>query len=113
MNDVTPRNEHEDRIRQVVANQMAIHDDLEKLRDDYARIRRERDLLVQQRDHVAADLQMVKAERDHYMVQVATFLEQFSNTSTRLLELADGFRKAAEQAVSAPFKARAIEKPSE
>jgi len=106
------RNEYEDRIRTAIVSQVAIYDELEKLRDDYARVRRERDLLRQRCEHTEADLALVKAERDHYMVQVATFLEQFNNVSATLCFAVDQIREAGERAVKAPFKERgqAIEK---
>lgn len=107
MNDVpSKRTEHEARVRDVVARQMEVHDELVRLQDDYARLRRERDLLGQRLEHAEADNQILRAERDHYMVQVATFLEQFNHTSTGLCQLADQFRIAAEAAVNAPFNKR-------
>jgi peptidoglycan hydrolase CwlO-like protein len=97
------RDDREQKIRDVVEQHLATHDALLVAQDDLARMRASLDLQRQRADHYQKDLEMAKAERDHYMAQVVALMTQMNNAVAMTEHLAQTMREGATDAAHAPF----------
>src|SRR5882757_9844137 len=97
------RADHERKIRDVVESQMAVHDQLLAALDDVARLRSDLAMQRQRADHYQHDLTVCRAERDHYMTQVASFIAQFEAATGWFARQAEQMRAWSEAAVRAPY----------
>lgn len=97
---------YEQNVRSVLARDAAMQNELAKERDANDRLRRNNDLLRQKLDHIATDYSMVKAERDHYMVQVQAWETKFDAFEKWFTQNAAMIVQWKQEVVQAPFQQR-------
>ena len=97
------RNEHEAKIREALEIQMAVHNDLanEHLAREDAENRAS--LAQHYADHYEREASSLRAERDHYMAQVARLQEQLRAVGRYFAQQAAIAQEWATEADLAPF----------
>jgi predicted nuclease with TOPRIM domain len=105
------RAEHEQRIRQVVETQLAVHDQLAAAQDDNARLhdaldrmRVNRDIQQARADQYQQDNAMLQAKLDHALEQVGAMRTRLDTTAKWFRSQADVIEEMTEEALRRPYE---------
>src|ERR1700733_15239067 len=105
------RAEHEHRIRKIVEDQLAVHDQLAQAQDDNARLydaldrmRVNRDLQQARADQYQQDCAMLQAKLDHALEQVGAIRTRLETTAKWFRSQADVIDEMTEEALRRPYE---------